>query len=82
MKTAISIPQELFLAVNELTKRLNLSRSKFITTAIQDYVAKQRNRELFEALNKAYSETDTKEELHLRMQSKKSYSGLLEEEKW
>lgn len=94
MKTAISIPQNLFLTVNEMAKKLNLSRSKFITTVIQDYVAMQRNRELFESLNEAYSEevaplskvvpsaVDTKEEIDIRMQGKKYYSRLLEKEKW
>ena len=82
MKTAISISEELFLTVNEMAKRLNLSRSKFITSAISDYVAKQNNYNLFNDLNSAYSELDTKEDIDLRMQSKRYYSRLLEEEKW
>ena len=82
MKTAISISEELFLTVNEMAKRLNLSRSKFITSAISDYVDKQNNYNLFNDLNSAYSELDTKEDIDLRMQSKRYYSRLLEEEKW
>ncbi|MFH0774770.1 MAG: hypothetical protein V2A53_04655 [bacterium] len=82
MKTAISIPQDLFLTVNEMAQRLNISRSRFITSAIADYVAKQNNYNLFNSLNKAYSEVDTEEDNNLRRQSKRHYSRLLEEEKW
>lgn len=82
MKTAISIPDDLFLTVEEMAKKLNVSRSRFFAEAVRDYIAKQNNRELFKTLNKVYSEIDTKQEVKLRKRSKKYYSKLFEVEKW
>lgn len=82
MKTAISIPDNLFFMLEEMTKRLNLSRSQFITHAVKDYIDKQKNHELLEILNKVYSETDTKKEVKLRKETGKYYSKLCEGEKW
>lgn len=82
MKTAISIPDDLFLTVEEMAKKLNVSRSQFFAEAVRDYIAKQNNRELFKTLNKVYSEIDTKQEVKLRKRSKKYYSKLFEVEKW
>lgn len=82
MKTAISIPDDLFLTVEEMAKKLNVSRSRFFAEAVRDYIAKQNNRELFKTLNKVYSEIDTKQEVKLRKRSKKYYSKLFEVGKW
>ena len=82
MKTAISIPDDLFLTVEEMAKKLNVSRSRFFAEAVKDYIAKQNNRELFKTLNKVYSEIDTEQEVKLRKRSKKYYSKLFEVEKW
>lgn len=82
MKTAISIPDDLFLTVEEMAKKLNVSRSQFFAEAVRDYIAKQNNRELFKTLNKVYSEIDTEQEVKLRKRSKKYYSKLFEVEKW
>jgi metal-responsive CopG/Arc/MetJ family transcriptional regulator len=82
MKTAISIPDDLFITVKEMSKKLNISRSQFFVEAVKDYITRQKNKEIFEALNKVYSEIDTKQEVELRKQSKKYYSKRLEAEKW
>jgi len=82
MKTAISIPDDLFTTVKEMSKKLNISRSQFFVEAAKDYITRQKNKEIFDALNKVYSEIDTKQEVELRKQSKKYYSKQLETEKW
>jgi len=82
VKTAISIPDDLFATVKEMSEKLNISRSQLFVKATKDYIARQKNKELFETLNKVYSEIDTKQEVELRKQGKKRYSKLLEIEKW
>lgn len=82
MKTAISIPDDLFATVKEMSEKLNISRSQLFVKATKDYITRQKNKELFETLNKVYSEIDTKQEVELRKQGKKRYSKLLEIEKW
>jgi len=72
MKTAISIPDDLFATVKEM----------FFAEAVRDYIAKQKNKELLETLNRVYPEVDTKQEIELRKQGKKHYSKLLETEEW
>ncbi len=82
MKTAISIPDGLFATVEEMSKKLNISRSQFFVEAAKDYITRQKNKELFETLNEVYSEIDAKQEVELRKQAKKHYSELLEVERW
>jgi len=82
VKTAISIPDDLFATVKEMSEKLNISRSQLFVKATKDYITRQKNKELFETLNKVYSEIDTKQEVELRKQGKKRYSKLLEIEKW
>jgi len=82
MKTAISIPDDLFATVKEMSKKLSISRSQFFARAVRDYIAKQKNKDLFETLNEVYSEVDTKQEVEIRKQSKRYYAKLLKTEKW
>lgn len=82
MKTAISIPDDLFATVKKMSKKLSISRSQFFAEAVRDYIAKQKNKELLETLNRVYTEVDTKQEIELRKQGKKHYSKLLETEEW
>ena len=55
MKTAISIPDEIFDAAEELSKRLKISRSKLYSTAVSVYVHNHRNKAITDALNKIYA---------------------------
>lgn len=82
MKTAISIPDDLFFMVKEMAKRLNISRSQFIAHAVKDYIAKQNNHELFKTLNRVYSELETDQEVRLRKDAKEYYSKLCKDEQW
>lgn len=82
MKTAISIPDELFNKVDELAAELHLSRSQIFTDAVIEYLKRQQNLKILEAINKVYSEHETDEEKRLREEGKKHYTGLLKDEKW
>jgi len=82
MKTAISIPDELFNKVDELASELHLSRSQVFTDAVIEYLERQQNLKILEAINKVYSEGETEDEKRLREEGKKHYAGLLKDEKW
>ena len=82
MKTAISIPDELFNKVDELASELHLSRSQVFTDAVIEYLERQQNLKILEAINKVYSEDETEDEKRLREEGKKHYAGLLKDEKW
>ncbi len=51
MKTAISLPDELFLSVNDLAKRQGVSRSELFAVAVADYLAKHRDADVTSRLN-------------------------------
>jgi predicted transcriptional regulator len=51
MKTAVSIPDELFRQADELARRLGKSRSEVYREALADYVARREPRAVTRALN-------------------------------
>jgi antitoxin MazE6 len=60
MKTAISIPDELFDSAETLGKRLGVSRSRLYATALEDFVAKHQARKVTERLNSVYASQDSR----------------------
>ncbi len=56
MKTAISLPDELFASADSLAERLRVSRSELYATAVAEYVAKHRDAEVTARLNEVYSD--------------------------
>ena len=56
MKTAISLPDELFVSADSLAERLRVSRSELYATAVAEYVAKHRDAEVTARLNAVYSD--------------------------
>lgn len=55
MKTAISLPDELFEAADALARKLGLTRSRLIAEALADYVAKHRTSRVTERLDAVYA---------------------------
>lgn len=82
MKTAISIPDDVFKDVNKLSKKLSCSRSQVFTNAAKEYIEKMRNRQIFDSLNNAYRDEETVEETKVREKSKKYHARMLKREKW
>jgi predicted transcriptional regulator len=54
MKTAISVPDQVFEAAERLARRLGKSRSQVYTEALQAYLADQRDAGVTERLNQVY----------------------------
>lgn len=82
MKTAISIPDNLFKDIDKLSKKLHCSRSQILTNAAREYIEKQKNKNIFDAINKAYLEKETEQDVTLRRKGKKHYARLLKVERW
>lgn len=55
MKTAISIPDDVFVLADSLAKRLCMSRSELYTRAIKQYVAECRHTGVREKLDEVYA---------------------------
>lgn len=56
VKTAISVPDPIFEAAEELAERLGTSRSQLYTKAVAAYVQAHRQENVTEALNRVYAE--------------------------
>lgn len=56
MKTAISIPDQIFEAAEQLARRLNVSRSELYSKAISKYIKDSRNINVTDILDRVYSE--------------------------
>jgi len=56
MKTAISLPDDLFRAADVLAEQMGVSRSRLYATAVSEYVAKHRTSDITARLNQVYAE--------------------------
>lgn len=58
MKTAISVPDDVFESADELAGAMGISRSELYSTAVAEYVAKHRSADITARLNEVYAEVD------------------------
>ena len=78
MKTAISIPDELFEAADRAAKTLGVSRSELYATAVLEYMNRLRSKDITEKLNEVYASNDST--LNPKLESMQL--KLLSREKW
>ena len=71
MKTAISLPDEIFKEIEEISKECACSRSHVFVMAIREFLDRRKSRKLLEALNEAYEGEETPEEAVARRQAKR-----------
>ena len=56
MKTAVSIPDDIFEGAERLARRTKRSRSRLFSDALREYLARHSPEEITEAVNRACSE--------------------------
>ena len=62
MKTAVSIPDDLFIGAERLARRTKKSRSRLFSDALREYLARHSADEVTEAMNRVCGELgDTKD---------------------
>ncbi|NOZ51610.1 MAG: hypothetical protein GXP08_00485 [Gammaproteobacteria bacterium] len=59
MKTAISIPDTIFQAAENLAQRLGLSRSELYVKAVNDFIKSHKYQNVTKKLNEIYSSVDS-----------------------
>jgi len=77
MKTAISIPEEIFAEVEETARRLGMNRSQLFTTAVAEFLARHREDSITEKLNGVYGDEPAEIDPVL---AKMQFSGLSRED--
>lgn len=60
MKTAISVPDDVFESADALADELGVSRSALYSAAMAEYVAKHRGADVTARLNEVYGEVDSR----------------------
>ena len=60
MKTAVSVPDELFRLAEVAARRLRVPRSRLYATAISEFLNRQQEGAVTERLNEAYSRLPAK----------------------
>ena len=66
MKTAISLPDELFQSADHLAKRQRISRSELYAVALAEYVAKHRDVDVTSRINQVLAEESSEVDPALR----------------
>ena len=70
MKTAISIPDELFRQADDFAKRAGASRSRLYSDAVSEYLARRRGEEITARLNEVLAkEPDGLDPVFARIQA-------------
>lgn len=59
MKTAISIPDNVFRSADTMAKRLGVSRSQLYSKAMEEFLARHRSKQVTARLDEIYSEEDS-----------------------
>jgi len=59
MKTAISIPDDVFESADALASELRVSRSELYSTAVAEYLAKHRGQDITAKLNEVLAKEDS-----------------------
>lgn len=60
MKTAISVPDEVFEAADRTAKKLGVSRSELYSTAVYEYIERHKIEGVTSRLNNLYTSQDSK----------------------
>ena len=67
MKTAISLPDSLFHAVDSLARRTGMSRSELFRAAVVDYIEAHKHDQVREALDAVYFEQSSQLDAELML---------------
>ncbi len=78
MKTAVSIPDEVFEGAERLARRTKRSRSRLFSDALKEYLARHAPDEVTEAMNKACVEIGKEEDLFAASTARR----VLERSEW
>ena len=78
MKTAISIPDDVFSAAENFAHQSHLSRSALFTRALVEFLSRRRNEGVTERLNRLYD----KENSHLDPALARMQASSISKEKW
>jgi metal-responsive CopG/Arc/MetJ family transcriptional regulator len=78
VKTAISVPADLFEQMERLSKQLRIPRSRLFARAVEEFIGRRRSAELTAQLDRACAVEDSAEERKFRRHAAGAFRRLLE----
>jgi metal-responsive CopG/Arc/MetJ family transcriptional regulator len=78
VKTAISLQKSLLDQIDELARKLDVSRSSLFVLAAEEFIERLRNQELLEAINAAYDDFPDPKERTVRQEMRRKHRQLAE----
>lgn len=76
-KVAITIPKELIVMIDDMSKKMGLSRSKFISDTLREKLMLERNRHIKETYDQVFSDESIRKE---QLKCTRWFEGLEMEE--
>ena len=76
-KVAVTIPKDLIMVIDAMSKKKGLSRSKFISTLLKEKLTSDRNRHIKETYDRVFSDESLRKE---QLSCAKWFEGLEIEE--
>jgi metal-responsive CopG/Arc/MetJ family transcriptional regulator len=61
MKTAISMEDELLAEADRMARRIGISRSRFLSLAVRDYLMRHRQEQVTQRLNEIYRQNNAED---------------------
>jgi predicted transcriptional regulator len=81
VKTAISVPEDLFEQMDKLARRWRVPRSRLIARAVEEFLERRKSDEITARLDRAYADKETPEENALRRHAAGAFRRLLEDKR-
>ncbi len=82
VKTAISLNDSLFAKVEDLTRELDISRSRLFAIAVQEFIERHETRRMFAALNEVYEDGPDEEDKAIQRGIQEYHRKLMKDERW
>ena len=80
IKTAVSINESLFKRAEDLAYKLEVTRSKLVSIALEDYIRQYENKQLLKQINKTYDNKTSSDEQAYQIRMKKYHKRFAEGE--
>ena len=61
-KVAITIPSDLVIMIDDISKQMGLSRSKYISTVLREKILSEKERQIKDSFNRVFSDDSIKKE--------------------
>lgn len=82
VKTAISLDETLFEQVECLMKELEMSRSRLVAVALQEFIKRREKQKILDKLNEVYKGGPTEEEEREKRDMKAYHQRIMADEAW